>query len=299
MQKTKIDFKLNFGVSPNNWRYRWAPSLGDGFSGTAETAWGIEEYFPEIDFENPTVFCGLYGIKDFMAAHSHKGKRYIWWTGSDIIHFVNGYWLDENGEIRVNPWPLAEWLNKYCENWCENVVEQKALESMGIKANVCPSFLGDINDFKITYKWSHRPKVYASVSGDDFTLYKWDLIEKIAGKCDVDFYLYGNKKEWKTKHKNVIIRGRVTQEQMNKEIADMQCGLRALSFDGCSEIVVKGGMMGHYVISKIPYPNALTYNTEEELIYLINSLKERKNPNIQFRNWLLDNINKYPWNIKK
>src|SRR3990167_9349833 len=110
------------------------------------------------------------------------------------------------------------------------------LDKWGIKSKVCPSFLGDVNKFKVTYKWAKRPKVYLSVSGDEFEKYGWDVVERIADKCNVDFYLYGNRKKWKTNQKNIVVRGRVDKEIMNKEIEEMQCGLRPLEFDGCSEI---------------------------------------------------------------
>ena len=124
---------------------RVAPSLGGGFDGTPEEVWGTKEYNEGMDYDKPTVFFRMYGFPDIQRLWRHKGKKWILWAGTDVTHFCNGYWLDYKGNIRMDPKPLAEWINKYCESWVENDVERRALQAMGIEAKVCPSFLGDIN----------------------------------------------------------------------------------------------------------------------------------------------------------
>lgn len=275
----------------------WAPSLGGGFSGIPENAWGTLPYDPEKHINDDVVFCGLYGIKDFMRLHNHKGKKWVWWCGSDIRHFINGYWLDEHGKIRMEMYPLIRWMNKNCESWVENIAEYNLLKSVGIKSKICPSFLGDINKFNVTYEHLGNPMVYASVSGDNFKLYGWDVIERIAGKVpEVTFYLYGNINEWNSRHNNVIVRGRVSQKEMNEEIEAMQAGFRPLEQDGCSEIIVKSSLQGQWTISRIKYPNVLSYNNDEELIKVLKSLSKRTKPNIKAREWFINNLNRYPWN---
>lgn len=277
---------------------RWSPTLGE-LEDTALNVWGTPDYDPEKHADEPTVFFGCYGLPDVMVIRAHKGKRYILWAGSDATHLLEGYWLDEVGKYRLDPYQIGAWLNVAAENYCENITEQQALKSVGIEARIVPSFLGDVEKFKIEYQPSAWPKVYLSVSGDEFIKYGWDDVERIAGKCKTDFYLYGNVGEWKTRHGNVHIRGRIPKEEMNAEIKSMQCGLRPLAFDGISEIVVKGGLMGHYVISKVPYPNAWTYDNDEELIELLNSLSSKVEPNTVFRDWLINNLNQFPFNTKK
>ena len=270
---------------------RIAPSLGGGFAGTPNEVWGTETYNPEIDQDKPCVFFGLYGLPDFYALWRHKGKKWILWAGSDITNFVNGYWLEDGGNIRIDPKPLAEWVNKNCESWVENIVEQKALSNMGISAQICPSFLGNVNNYEITYRWSDKPKVYTSVSGDDFKLYGWDKIDELAANNpDVGFHLYGNKGEWKSSQKNVIIHGRVSQEQMNSEIIDMQGALRLTQFDGASELIVKAMLWGQYAFSYIPYPYVSDVSE-------IGSLKDKKEPN-GGSGYYKQTLNKFPWNIK-
>lgn len=279
------------------WTCRVASSLGGGFAGTPEKVWGTPQWKPEdVDIYGPTVFFGLYGLPDFYALWRHKGRKAILWAGSDITHFINGYWLDDKGEIRIEPQRLAEWINKNCENYVENGVEHEELMVLGIESKIVPSFLGDVKDYNIEFKYDQRPKVYASVSGDNFDMYGWSLIEHIADRCNVDFFLYGNKTPWESKHSNVFVRGRVSQEEMNNEIKSMSCGLRTLEHDGFSEITAKSILWGQYPISYIGYPHVDSFKTREELVLLLNNLVNKTSPNIQAREYYLKNVNKYPWN---
>ena len=232
----------------DKWQCRIAPSLGGGFAGTPNETWGTVDY---TDKDKPACFFGMYGLNDFVVFQQHKGEKAIFWAGTDILHFINGYWIDREGLIKVNPMPFAQYFKGF-NNYCENQVEAANLLKFGIHANIVPSFLGDVTKFPVSFKYSERPKVYASVSGDNFEVYGWDKIEEIA-ECvpEVEFHLYGNKKEWKTNNPNVIVHGRVSQEQMDSEIKEMACGLRVLEHDGCSEIMVKSILWGGYPITKI------------------------------------------------
>lgn len=277
-------------------RYRWAKSLGGGFAGTAETAWGIKEWEGDV---GPVVFCGMYGLPDFYALWRHDGKKWVWWAGSDVTHFVNGYWLEEGGNIRVDPTPLAQWIDKYCENWVENEVERRALEEVGIKANVAPSFLGDINDYPVEYVQNDRPSVYLSANPGREIEYGWGIVEEIADRCDVDFHLYGSP-NWETKHHNVMVRGRVPQEQMNEEVKKMQGGLRLnTGMDGFSEITAKSILWGQYPIvpESYGYPNLTSFRNTTQLVYELNRLKYKSLSN-PARELYRAIINKYPWNQK-
>ena len=273
---------------------RVAPSLGT-FEGNPNCVWGTTDYAYKDG--RPAVFFGLYGLPDFFALWRHPGKKYILWAGTDITHFRNGYWLEEGGGIRLDPGPLAEWIQKNCESWVENEVEREALEEFGIIAQVCPSFLGDVKDYEITYHQNSRPQVYASVSGENFDEYGWKVIEEIAGKCAVDFHLYGNHDEWKTEHHNVFVHGRVPKEVMNEEIKNMQAGLRLNVFDGFSEVLAKSVLWGQWPItwSAFGYKYIDSANTRDGLIAHLNNLKNKSGPNEMARKYYLANLNMYPW----
>lgn len=274
---------------------RWSPTLG-ALEDTAEKIWGTPEY--EGDRDEPAVFFGLYGFPDFYTLWRHRGKKWILWAGSDIVHFRNGYWLEEGGGIKIDADQLSPWINKYCENWCENEVERQALEDVGIQAQVCPSFLGDIEEFEEEFKRNDRPKVYLSASPGREAEYGWKLIEEIAPLCNVDFYLYGSP-DWESPHHNVFSRGRVPKEQMNDEVKNMQCGLRLNEFDGFSEITAKSILWGQYPIvwSTFQYPGIESFSNKEELIKLLNELKDKVLPNPK-RAFYRRELNQFPWNTK-
>jgi hypothetical protein len=142
---------------------------------------------------------------------------------------------------------------------------------------------------EVTYKHSPRPKVYTSVSGDDFKLYGWDKIDELAkDNPNVEFHLYGNVRKWNTECPNVIVHGRVPQAQFNKETKDMQGALRLTEFDGFAETVAKSILRGQYPVSIIEYPYMLK-PTE------LHRLKEFTEPN-EGRDYYVKALNAYPWN---
>lgn len=273
------------------WQIRYAPSLGE-LEGTPAQVWGTKPYLDEFQ---PTVFFGLYGLPDFYALWRHKGRRAILWAGSDILHFGHGYWLDEDGLIRLDPEALARWINENCKSYVENGVEHEALMVHGIESKIVPSFMGDTKVYQIEFTPNERPQVYSSVSGENFREYGWEQIELVADKCSVDFHLYGSD-EWKSRHSNVFVKGRVPKDVMNEEVKHMQAGLRLNEFDGFSEILAKSVLWGQHPISRIGYRYIDSFTNNDELIKLLNGLKDKKEPNIKARDYYLSVINQYPFN---
>lgn len=270
---------------------RWSPTLG-ALEDTAEHVWGTPEYLGDRDA--PAVFFGVYGLPDFYALWRHRAQRWILWAGTDILHFKAGYWLDGIGDICLDPKALAAWIDKYCESWVENEIEQKALAEVGIQTRVCPSFLGNIGDFfEISYIHTTRPKVYTSVSGNEFERYGWDKVIKLARQNpDIEFHAYGNTVPYfkrNTSALNVFEHGRVPKEKMNAEIRLMQGALRLTEFDGFSEILAKSVLWGQWPVSLIKYPHILSVDE-------LGTLKDRKEPNYRGRAYYINSVNKYPWN---
>lgn len=258
------------------WQCRIAPSLGGEFAGTPYEAWGALSYQKNNrdGHNDPVVFFGLYGLPDFYELWRRKGKKAILWAGSDIRHFINGYFLEDNGEIRLSPRPLAEWIRRNCESYVENKIEYDALKKWGIESKIVPSFLGNVDDFQ-PQELGEELRYYSSVSNNDFLLYGWDKINKIAEQNpDTKYYLYGNTIPWEAP-KNVIVRGRISQEEMNDEIKSMTGAIRMTEFDGCSELIIKSVLWGQKPISLIEYPFLAAENSREELLLV---------------------LNKYPWN---
>ncbi len=273
---------------------RVAPSLG-ALEDTPENVWKTTKY---TDRDKPCVFFGLYDLRDYIALFRHRGKAYILWAGSDIRNLVNGF-IFNDGKLgwlsKVAPGfkKVLKKVLKDAEHWVENMVEEEALMKWGLKdINVCPSYLGRIGPF-MYYNAKVIPDVYVSCGKERQVEYGFDVIERIADKVDVTFHLYGD--EWETKHKNVIVHGRVSKEKMNKEIQGMQCGLRLNKFDGFSEITAKSILWGQYPITRIPYRMIDSFNTDDELITLLNNLN-MMTPNMIGRHYYVNTLNKFPWN---
>lgn len=276
---------------------RWAPSLGE-LEATHQEIWGTKDYVYSEDRDKPTVFFGLYDLRDYFSLWRHRGKKWILWAGSDISNFVQGFVFND-GKLRLisktfrgNWW--VKLILKKAEHWVENDREAQALRRQGVKVTgICPSFLGDINKFKVNYFQKKPANVYISCGKNRQLEYGFGIVERIASKLpNIIFHLYGD--SWKTENKNVIVHGRVPKEQMNREIENMQLGLRLNEFDGFSEITAKAILMGHYVITKVPYQFLPRFNNDEELISLLNSLTRTYKPN-PARDYFIKIVNNYPW----
>lgn len=262
------------------WQVRVAPTLGGGFAGEATEAWGC---LPYSDPMVPTVFFGMYGMQDLQALYNHDGKAAVLWAGSDIRNLNNGYWLDSVGKSRmINIPPFL----KDVPHFCENIVEQIALEAAGLEdVEVIPSFLGNIDDYPAQEINTNKRRYYSSVSGDDFELYGWDEIERWADRYpDIEFHLFGNRQRLITRFPNLFYYGRVSQEEMDEKTRTMTGALRLTRFDGFSEILAKSILWGQAPVSPyIHYPG------------VARSLEDKTKPN---REGWVKIINKYPWYAK-
>lgn len=277
----------------------WSPSIGE-LEGTHQEVWGTKQYDSKTDLKKPCVFFGIYHAGHFEDLYAHKGKKYILWAGSDLRNMQDGLAF---GEAGFKEWPrkfpgitnlMMRWIIYNCESWVENTWERKVLKSFNIKSYVCPSFLGDIDVYNITFKPNENPHVYLSASEGRQEEYGFDTIERIADRVpNVTFHLYGA--TWKTKHKNVIVHGRVSKDYMNSQIKDMQAGLRLNETDGFSEILAKAVLQGQYAIGKVEHPMIPTYEDDNGLILNLLAIGQKKVSN-PARDYYRDVLNNYPWN---
>lgn len=276
----------------------WAPSLGE-LEGNHQIAWGTEDYHSRYE---PTVFFGLYDLRDYIALWRHKGKAWILWAGSDILNFKNGFVFND-GKLKLlsqlfrgNKWvfPILE----KAEHWVENEKEKEVLESLGIRVSgVCPSFMGQVN-LPLLFISNKPTKVFVSASGNRTEEYGFGIVERIAKEVPfIEFHLYGS--PWETKQENIIVHGRISKEAMNEQISKMQAGLRLNEFDGFSEVLAKAVLTGKYAIGKVKHPQIPTFDNDLELILELNKIYHKEEPNLEARNWYVENLNSYPWNLKK
>jgi len=288
---------------------RYAPSLG-ALEGTPQDVWGTPEYHWRKNRHDPCVFFGMYDLRDYLMLWQHRGKAYVLWAGSDITNLSYGFLLND-GKLRtlsvISQGLFEKRLKKMlmkAEHYVENTAEaerlQFCLQSFGLAKkdiNVIPSYMGNTDDLKPSYKHDSRLKAYLCSPQGREAEYGFSVIERIADKVpEVDFYLYGSN-EWKTNKKNIIVRGRVTKEVMNDAIKDMQVAIRLNFFDGFSEIVAKGILLGQHVITRIPYTGLLNITKNDDIVAHLKHImffgQEGLNKNT--RQNLINTFNKYPW----
>jgi len=279
---------------------RVAPSLGE-LEGHPNDVWGTEPYKSR---KEPTVFFGLYDLRDYIALARHKGKAWILWAGGDLRNLTNGFMLNDGKLRQISklakkipskyPSTLLRGILSKADHYVENIYEAEILSDFGFESTVCPSFMGDIDNYRISYKQSYnKPKVYVSTGKGRQKEYGFDTVERVADMVPVEFHLYGD--DWKTKHDNVIVHGRISKEEMNEQIKGMQCGLRINQWDGFSEILAKSVLWGQWPISRLEYPKIAQYHNDSHLIERLKSIRYEKKPNYKAKEFYCGIINKYPW----
>jgi len=282
---------------------RWAPSLGS-LEATHQEVWGTEDYVWWKHWNRPTVFFGLYDLRDYVALAAHPGKKWVLWAGSDIRNLAGNFYETDgklhklSGAIPGFRDFIAKWLtHTNLEHWVENEAEKEALEKLGIRVTgVCPSYLGQ-TELPVKYRRQRYADAYISTGKGRQEEYGFGLVERIAGYLPwMNFHLYGD--EWKTQWPNVIVHGRVPKEQMNEETSMMHIGLRFNEFDGFSEIMAKAILRGQYAVGRVAHPFVQSFTDEIDLIFKLNRIRKNKLPNFSAREWYRRNLNTFPWNVK-
>jgi len=244
--------------------------------------WGLEEWNENELTKCSVLFFGIYQMGDFEFLRKHEGDKIIFWCGSDLMNLVKVPELQ--GIIREFPDAI---------HYVENGLEHEELRRLGIKAEIRPSFLEDIDDFPVSFKPQKDFHIFISCHEGREEEYGINFVNRIAFKLEgVIFHVFGINGDSNNK---VKFHGKVSPEQFNKEIQNYHCGLRPNEHDGFSEITAKSVLMGQYPITRIKYPQIDHYETEEQLIEIINKLKKIKEPNLEARDFWRKEVNNYPW----
>ena len=214
---------------------------------------------------SPTLFFGAYHWLDWLRILAHRGRRVIFWCGSDIL------------AIDSNPFWRGLLSNMTAEHVCENLGEQRLLRDLGISARIHPMFFDDISGFTPSFKPSKTPHVFLT-SHPRAGAYGVGIVESIAQQVpEITFHIYGVEGQ---SHENIVYHGLVSNTQFNNEIRNYQAALRLNDFDGFSETLGKSILLGQYPISKIFYPFIDGFKTNSQLIHLLKGLKTKTKPNI-------------------
>lgn len=272
---------------------RVAPSLGD-LEGHPNDVWRTTDY---VFLKEPTVFFGLYDLRDYVALARHEGKAWVLWAGSDLRNLDQGF-IFNDGKLRSlsrllrGNWWILPILQK-AEHWVENDWERSVLEKYNIRATVCPSFMGNMDDYEMSFTPGN--KVYLSSGNQRQLEYGFGIVEYIAPLVpEVEFHLYGA--PWDSQCENIIVHGRVEKEIMNEEIRHMQSGIRLNSTDGFSEVTAKSVLWGQWPISWLYTPHVTHAPNTAALINELRAIPTKEKTNTVAREYYRKTLNRYPWN---
>jgi len=275
------------------------------FRDKAITYFKLKEWEGKNDKDKDLLFFGLFNDRDYDVFANFKGKRYVFWCGTDILNALSDY---ERKRILGN-----------CpaEHYCENELQAQELESLGLKPKIVVSFLDNVNNFPLSYKHSNKPHIFLCGHDQREEEYGVGVVKRVAERLpDFTFHIYGIDKnssylsltERKIEEQlicvdedcpNIWFHGKVPEEQFNNEIINYQCGLRPNEHDGFSEVLAKSILMGQYPISRIPYEKIWSYENEDQLVALLEKLKLMRTPNVEGRAYYLKKINNFPWCERK
>lgn len=229
---------------------------------------GAEEYNFPRDIFKPAIFVGAYHFFDIIRYFLHTGGKKLFFCGSDILHLNRFYSI----------------LLRRGVHYCENDVERKALLSKGIKATILPMIFTDFKSEDCFVPVTDKIHIYLTAHKGREKEYGVTYIEReLSRKCpDVIFHIYGINRPCRG---NVIYHGKVEEHQFDQEIKSYHGALRLNVFDGFAETLAKSALLMQYPISFIKYPFIDSYETEQELIALLNDLKNKKISNENRMYW--------------
>lgn len=265
--------------------YQFAPKI--------KKAWKLDLWEGINDSDKDLLFFGLFNDRDFEVFHNFEGKKSVFWCGGDILRLKADY--ERKRILKLSP---------ETKHYCETEKQAEILRECGFEPIVIPSFLGDFNDYPISFKppkKGEKWKIWLCGHENREIEYGFDQAIRLAKEDkDLEIHFYGVPEDYPGKSyfeklPNVIWHGQVPEEQLDKEIRDYHCGLRPNKTDGISEVVMKSLLLGQYPISYLFYEGVWTYRTFAGLQSKIAELKKQTEPNIYPMTYWLGKLNDFPW----
>ena len=228
---------------------------------------GLLPYHPIKNLFSPVVFFGMYHPVDYLRALLHIGRTKIFWCGGDIV------------ALQSSPWRWM--LNRvWATHYCENTIEAKALDEVGITARIRPMIF-DSPKFPISFERTDRPHVYMTAHEGREVEYGIRTIKQLAPFFpNITFHIYGITGYGA---ENVTYHGDVSEKQFNSDISKYHAAIRLNEFDGFAETLAKSALMGQYPISVIPYHYITCVPDEKSLRAALEELPKKTHPNLAAR----------------
>lgn len=242
---------------------------------------GFEKYDPLTDMDQPAMFW-LYFPEDYEYLLAHKGPRYVYWHGADVLRLLGMQEL----------WPYLLSLRHDIIHACHNHILSEQLAQIGIYALIRPVFWNDVSKYPDCCEWSPTPEVYITAHpGREIEYGEGYMIALSKVFPELRFHIYGIDGE---ESDNLIYHGSIPEAVMDSEIKDMQICLRMKKHDGFSQTAMKALLFGHYLITGIKYKGIPYAENFEELVQIISEYTKQYFRNCDYVYWRKE-FNNFDW----
>ena len=198
--------------------------------------WNLDIY---RDFKQPSIFFGVYYPFDYQLIISHKSLAVVVWGGSDSMASTDT--LKTLNLPHIKHISGSKWITD-------------DLKRAGIKPIYIPISCVDSDKTKLKALPLGK-KIYIYTAGEGFNadFYGKQIYDKLIAEYGADMFYVVNAKSY-------------TREQLYNEVMpNCFIGLRLVKHDGLSETISELGLMGRRVVYNGCEPNALNYNSYEDI----------------------------------
>lgn len=252
------------------------------FGEALERECNAKRYNPETDIYEKVLFIGLYSIEDYKIFAEHRGRKAIFWNGSDVTILEKEPIFQEilKAQPRITHATHNEQL-------------KEELAKMGIEAEIAPIFFGDPKAITPSFIPAETTEFYMTMHPERETEYGLQWIRFIENDLEnVKIHIYGVTGQDTEK---VVFHGIVPEEQMNEEIKKFHGAIRLNKHDGESQTVLKSILLGQYPITLKKYDMVAQAEDSEKLKEEIKKVQEKTKPNLETRDHWLEKLNNFNW----
>lgn len=209
--------------------------------------YGLVEY---NNIHEPAILNGMYNDNNLRMAKNHKSHLTIVWCGGDALLYLPKKYNEIKKLKNVRHIAKSEFISN-------------DLKKYGIEHIILP-ITGTI---PIKNRKDRGENIYVYVDKKRTKKYGCHLLNEIRKKSN----------------KNIIIADKFTynETQLNKVYKSCFIGLRLTEHDGLPNTVLELGLMGRMCVYNGELPNAIQYNSVDDIIKIINEEYERRHEDNQ------------------
>jgi bifunctional DNA-binding transcriptional regulator/antitoxin component of YhaV-PrlF toxin-antitoxin module len=244
------------------------------------TRYGLKPYTAVED--KVVLFMGLYFEQDYEVFRKHTGRKYVYWNGSDVSRLLSKEQWQE--ALKEHP----------AKHICHTEELQKELESVGVEALVRPLFFADVNDYKVSFKPKDTLEVYVNCNKGREDEYGVPIVYQASKRLpEVKFFVYGTEG---TDTENLQYIERLPEKEADERMKNHHVFLRLNHHDGLSQMVIKAGLWGQYVVSRQGTKGTIPFEDMLDLVEKTRTLQGVAEPQKELREYLLGlRLDKIDW----